>query len=219
MRRISILVLVVAVVLTSMPAAAELPSRGTIGLYLDLSDGNDLSRAGTPKVGDPFELVVVTEAQTSAGAAVFSITELNLLYPGVFKVSTWRFNDSNMEMADNDQGEYAFAYMGCFPAGREQVLRVGYVDVNGDLPEDVVLRVSGIAGDQLHAPALEGAPGYVDCEVDEIFALDPEPWDESSNVDPTLIEGVGTTDGLAVLNPSLRVPVAESSMSTLKAMY
>lgn len=210
------LLLTLGALFVSIGAQAELPTRGTIGLYL--AEGNDLARAGVAKVGEPFELVVVTDSDLRMDGVIFKITELNLLFPGIFKVSTTKYGEGNIEGADNDLGEYAFTFAGpCAEAGATEVARVGYVDANGELPNDIALFVGGIPNDTLHGPQLEGAPGFISCG-DGMYALLPEPWDDDS-IDPTQIEGVTTTDGLLVLNPSQQVPVGDASMTTLKARY
>ena len=219
MRIMTVLLIVVALSFIAANAHAEREVRGTIGLYLNTGDGNDLSRAGVTKVGEAFELVVTIDTQNSTNGIVFQMTELNLLYPGVFKVSTWKFNGTDFGMGNNDIGEYAFVYgASCTEPGRSEILRVGYVDVNGNLPHDVLLYIDGIPDDKIHAPYLDGAPGFVDCDETYIYALAPEAWDDDS-IDPTLIDGVVGTDGLLVLNPSQTVPVERESISMLKAKY
>ena len=212
-----VLFLTVMLLVVAATALAELPVNGTIGLYLDDSDGNDLSRAGVVKQGEPFELVVKMNSGTQPDAVIFQITELNLLYPGVFKTSTWRYNDSFMTLGQEDIGEYVFAFMECAPEGELEILRVGYNHVSGDFPNDIPLYIGGSPNTELHLPALEGAPGYVSCDH-EGWALAPEPWDDDS-YDPTTIAGVTETGGLLVLNPSHMVPIGSATVSTLKAKF
>jgi hypothetical protein len=213
----TVLVVTLCAAVLTTPAWAEAPVRGTIGLYLSTDEGNDLSRSGVTKAGEPFELVVRIDAEIPGNAIVFQITELSLLYPGVFKVSTWRYDDSDLDLGDNDQGEYVFAYGTCAVAGELEVLRVGYSDVQGDLPPDVPLYVQGSPND-LHGSNLDGAPGYSPCDAGVLLALTPLPWDDSS-IDPMQIDGVTHTDGLLILNPSKSVPNGVESFGALKAKY
>lgn len=214
-----ILLLSLALSMVAATACAERPANGTIGLYLDDQNGNDLSRAGVVKKGQPFELVVRIDSDSESSALVFQMTELNLLYPGVFKVSTWKYNETIFDLGRNDIGEYAFAYADvCAQTGGVDMVRVGYAHVSGPFPNDVVLYVHGIPDDTLHLPVLEGAPGYIDCGTDETWALAPEPWVDQS-YDPTIIPGVTSTDGLLVLNPAHMVPVGSVSLSVLKTRF
>ena len=218
MRMMTVFLAIAALLFVAVAAHAELPARGTIGLYLNDGEGNDLTRSGVTKIGEPFELVVKVDSDFESAGLVFKITELNLLFPGVFKVSTWRYNETIFELGENDIGEYAFVYGGvCAPSGGVEVLRVGYADVNGDLPDDVALYVTGHAADQIHLGDLEDDPGYIDC-TDGTWSLIPEPWEDDS-IDPWRIEGVTHTDGLLILNPSISVPVGMESIGMLKAKF
>jgi hypothetical protein len=211
-----ILALTLPLLVVALTASAQAPNGGTIGLYLD--DGNDLSRAGITKVGEPFEIVVKTNSPSRTSALLCAVTELNLLHPGVFKVTTWKHNDSTLDMGNNDLGQYLIAYGVCAPAGELEVLRIGYVDFDDELPNDIALYVHGEVEERIAEPSLGGLPGTVDCDEDLILALSPEPWEDDS-IDPTQIEGVTTTDGLLVLNPSQSVDVEGASMSTLKSRF
>ena len=212
-----VLFLTLVLLMVAATAPAELPVNGTIGLYLDDSDGNDLSRAGVVKKGEPFELVVKMNVGAQPSGVIFQMTELNLLYPGVFKTSTWRYNDSFMTLGQEDVGEYVFALMECAPDGELEILRVGYNHVSGPFPKDVPLYIGGSPNTELHLPALEGAPGYVGCD-DNSWSVAPEPWDDDS-FDPTTLAGITETDGLLLLNPSYMVPIGSATVSTLKARF
>lgn len=217
----TLILLVLVGVLGSTGAWADLPSAGTVGLYL-VQGENELTRAGVVKIGTPFEIVIQTNADYESMGGLFGMTELSLLYPGIFKVGTSKVNDTTFDLGDNDIGEYVLAYTECEAAGPLEVVRVGYVDINGDLPEDVVLYVGGVSDDDKHNKDIDGAPGFVSCSESAwltMFSLVPEPWDSSSNIDPTAIDGVTVTDGLLVLNPSRRVPVFSSTVGTLKAQF
>jgi hypothetical protein len=217
MRALLVVLVIMAAMLVAAGASAERPVAGTIGLYLS-EDGNDLSRSGIVKQGDPFELVVSIDTDVESIAVVFQMTELNLLYPGVFKVSTWKYNDSIFGLGRNDLGEYAFPYgSACAPAGGVVVLRVGYAHVSGDLPNDIPLYIGGIPNDELHLPVLAGAPGYIDCGSDTSWSLALEPWSDES-IEPERV-GITETDGLLLLNPSEAVPVDGGSVSLLKTRY
>ena len=72
---------------------------------------------------------------------------------------------------------------------------------------------------QIHLRQLGTQPGYISCNAaQDVWALAPEPWDDDS-IDPTQIEGVTTTDGLLVLNPSQTVPNEDDTFSALKTRY
>jgi len=217
-RTFMILFFALGILLLAGSAVAEWPENGTIGLYLSEGD-NDLSRAGVTKVGEAFELVVQIDTGVESIAVLFQMTELNLLYPGIFKVSTWIYNESIFDLGRNDIGEYVFPYGDqCAPAGEVVVTRVGYVDVTGELDDDIPLWIHGLEEDQIHKAELGSQPGYLACNTQDTWALAPEPWDDDS-IDPTQIEGVTNTDGLLVLNPSLLVPNEGSSFSALKTRY
>ena len=204
---------VIACVIT--PAQAQ----DTIGLYADFGDAGELSRSIITKPGTPFDVVVVTKADRGSSAIEFIMTELVWIYPGVFKVSTAKVNDTKLDIGDNDVGEYVIAYATCVNSGTTEVARVRYHDVSQSIGPNVVLSLRGLGPGDSWPSTFDGDMGYVDCDYSK-FVLTPEPWDDSSNVDPTRIAGLESTDGILVLNPEgLSVPAAVKSMGTLKSQF
>lgn len=215
LRILGVFVLAVAVAGVARPAAAE----DTIALYADFGAGTGSSRAVILKPGEPFDIVAVTNTSSTGRHIEFGMTELSTVYSGVFKVSTTRYGGSTVALGNEDLGEQVFALYGCMPAGTNEVVRIRYHDVNGSLPDNVVLSLNGLQPRDLFAPHFPGEMGYIDCtEVDHLLA--PAPWDESTGMDPSRIDGVSSTDGILVLNPNgLSVPTRDGTMSTLKARY
>lgn len=215
LQRIARGVLALAVLGIALPAAAQ----DTIALYADFGDGGELSRALITKEGEPFDVVVVTRTDHDSGYIEFQMTELPQLYPGVFKYTTTRIGGGTVDFGDQDQGIHAFGYPECARAGTQEVLRVRYSDVSGSLPSNVVLTVGPTFADGNYHPHFPGELGYVDCShVDH--GLTPEPWDAETGMDPGLIAGVESTDGILVLNPDgLSVPNEDASVGALKGRY
>ena len=148
------------------------------------------------------------------------MTELQNLYAGVFKYTTTRFGGATVSYGNEDVGEQAFGYGACANAGENEILRIRYHDVNGSLPENVVISVFDPGPDNSYFEMSDGEMLYVDCSPGDYHQLTAEPWDDSSGIDPTRIEGVTSTDGILVLNPQgLSVSSEFSSLSTLKSRF
>ena len=206
--------LLLAVLALVAPVAG---AQDTIGIYIEDDDG--LDRAGVTKVGEPFDVVVVVNASKSGGAIEFVMTELMHLFPGVFKFSTKKVNDTPLDLGNNQQGEYLIAYGGCVDAGSFEVVRLQYYDVDGSIDDNVVLGLSGLGPESDYPSTFDGQMGYISCQ-DEGVILVGEPWEHDDVIDPTRIEGVVNTDGIVVLNPvGLGVTNEEASVSTLKTRF
>jgi hypothetical protein len=211
----SVLLVLVGIGCVIAPAQAQ----DTIGLYADFGEGGELSRSIIVKPGTPFDVVVVTSTDHESSAIEFIMTELVWIYSGVFKVSTTKVNDTLMDLGDNDVGEYLVAYGGCVDAGTTEIVRVRYANVRQPIGPNVVLSLRGFGPGDNWPSSFGGQIGYADCDMSK-FVLTPEPWDDSSNVDPTRISGLESTDGILVLNPEgLSVPAAARSMGTLKSQF
>ena len=209
-------ILTLVIAFGAVPATAQ----DTIGVYADFGDGGELSRSLITKVGEPFDIVVVTKTNYSGDLIQFEMTELQNLYAGVFKYTTTRFGGATASFGDEDIGEQVFGYGACAGAGENEILRIRYHDVNGSLPENVVVSVFDPGPDNSYFEMLNGVMMYSDCYTVAYRQLVAEPWDESSGMDPTLIEGVTSTDGILVLNPQgLSVSSEFSSLSTLKSRF
>ena len=204
-------------ILASGPVAAQ----DTLALYADFGEEDDgaLSRALITKPGVPFDVVAVAKTNAGISYVEFSMTELSMIYPGVFKYTTLHLGTDVPNFGDPDLGEYAFGSELCSEAGQVEVVRVRYHDVNGSLPENVVLSLRNMEsrGD-LRLYHFDGSMGYVDC-ANTNHVLTPEEWDDDS-MDPTRIDRVTNTDGILVINPAgLSVRARESSVSVLKGRF
>lgn len=205
-------------ILASGPVAAQ----DTLALYADFGEEDDgaLSRALITKPGVPFDVVAVAKTDAGLTYIEFSMTELSMLYPGVFKYTTLLLGTDRPNFGDADLGEYAFGSgIHCTPGGEVELMRVRYHDVSGSLPENVVLELRNMEsrGD-LRLYAFDGSMGYVDC-ANTNHILTPEEWDDDA-MDPTRIDGVVDADGILVINPAgLTVRSTESTVSTLKSRF
>jgi hypothetical protein len=128
-------------------------------------------------------------------------------------------NDTNLDLGDNDVGEYVMAYAACVDAGITEVVRVRYQDISKSIGSNVVLSLRGLGPGDSWPSSFGGDLGYVDCS-DTKWVLTPEPWDDSSDVDPTRISGLDSTDGILVINPEgISVPAVVSSRGALKSRF
>lgn len=214
-KRITGLLLVLSVAVLAGAASAQ----DTIGIYADFGEGGGLESAGITKPGTPFDIVVVADPSEDHGAMEFVMTELMHLYGGVFKYSTHKINDTTLDLGDNQAGEYLMAY-GCTPAGEQEMVRIRYYDLNGEIGENVVLQLSGFGPDASKPSSFDGGMGYASCAMGKV-ELTAVPWDvASTQMDPARIPGIASTDGIVVLNPAgLSVPNDGSSMGLLKSRY
>lgn len=207
------------VLLIAAGFASPVHAQDTIGIYVDFE--GDLSSAAVTKPGVPFEIVVVAEMDAQSGAAEFVMTELMHLYSGVFKFWTTKINNTHLDLGDNQSGEYLMAFAGCMDAGVQELVRVQYYDVNGEIGSDVVLELSGLGPDASMPSSFDGGMGYASCgDSQGLRELAPAAWDDSLDIDPLRIPGVESTDGILVLNPSDDiVPTADQSVGLLKSRF
>ena len=199
---------------------APAQAQDTIGLYLDDPVGG-LARFGNLTAGVPFDIVVLTNAAEISCASEFVMSELLVLFPGVFKLSTVKVNNTPLDLGNNAVGEYVLAYQGCVAPGVNEIVRVQYGDFGGIITNDVILGLRGLQpGDSVES-TFGGLMGYID-PVDGNHVLDPEPWptiDATTPVDPTKgPNAVPSGDGVLVLNPAT-TPVDAGSVSSLKARF
>lgn len=199
--------------LVAMPAAAQ----DYIGVRADFGGG--LEPVGVTKTGEPFDVVVVMHPSHDSAAAEFVITELMNLFPGVFKFQTTRINNTPLDLGNNQQGEYIIAYGVCVESSRYEAVRIRYFDVDGSIGRNVVLEVGGLGPDASFPSTFGGEPGYVDC-ADAKHTLRGLPWEADTGIDPMLIEGVTSTDGIMVLNPDgISVDAEATSVGALKTRF
>lgn len=204
-------------ILAMMSGAAW--AQDTIGLYADFGDGDGLARALVPKVGEPFDVVVVMKADSGSEYIEFVMTELAPFYSGVFKYSTTRINGVTVDLGNDNFGGHAFGFGSCVDSGEHEVLRVRYFDVDGSLEPNVVLSLRPFEAADGVAAHFEGTMGYSDCAGRDV-ALAPEPWDGESGFDPTRIAGLESTDGILVLNPDgLTVAAGPQTIGLLKGRF
>lgn len=218
--------LAAALVLAVIAGTSQAEAQDTIGLYADFGEGGELSRSLITKPGTPFDVVVVTKTDFGSNFSQFVMTALPMLYPGVFKFWTTRVTGSTLDFGNQDVGEHSVTYMSCLQAGTAEVVRIRYADLSGTLGPNVVLSLRGVGPGDSILPAFGGEMGYVDCartagdQTTGNHVLTPEPWDSSSNVDPTRISGVQSTNGILVLNPAGdAVPTASDSIGLLKSRF
>jgi hypothetical protein len=211
------LMCVATLVCLATAVVSPVAAQNTIAIYADFGDG--LDPAGVTKVGEPFDVVVIAETDLGIAGIEFVMTELMHLHSGVFKVATRKFNDTPLDLGDNQQGEYLMALGGCSDPGTNEMVRVRYYDVDGSLGDNVVLSLSGFGPENSRPSTFHGHMGYVDCDT-RGFVLTPKPWEYDNGVDPSLIDGVENTDGVVVLNPAgIGVPTGKASVSGLKSRF
>jgi hypothetical protein len=182
------------------PAALALD---TIGAYVDVGTG--IQRYGDTPIGIPFDIVVMQREELSAGATEFSITELALVAPGVFKLNVRRANDSQLDLGNNNIGEYIIAYAGC-PYFDFELLRVTYLDLSGFIQDNVILGVGGNIEATSGCSGAARSPCYAACGRGGLYSLYPEP--------PALVTGSGlyVPDGSVILNPVYPVVIDDPTM-------
>ena len=195
---------------------APAQAQDTIGLYAD--SGSGLSRFINTTPGVPFELAVLTKTADPSAAAEFVMSEILVLFPSVFKLSTVKVNNTPLDLGDNSLGVYIMAYSGCVGGGTTEVVRVQYGDFGGVIGTDVILKMRALNPDGSDGfSSFDGTMGFVDCS-DIAHILTPEPWPAGTNIDPTKDVDTDTADGVAVLNADL-VPNEVTSMGTLKSRF
>ena len=196
---------------------APAQAQDTIALFFDDGLGGGVSRFGETST-TPFNIVVITETDENSSAAEFVISDLRVLFPGVFALSTTKINNTQLDLGDNTVGEYVMAHTGCVPGGAAEIVRVQYGDFGGAITNDVILQIRGLQpGDSVES-TFGGDMGYIDC-VDTGHLLTGTPWPGGTNIDPTKgPNGVASGDGVCVLN-ALTVPTESESVSSLKARF
>jgi hypothetical protein len=217
MIRATLRVLVLAAVLG---AATTASAQDTIAIYADFGEGEELSRSLITKTGEPFDVVVVAKTSSPMDYVEFSMSEIALEYPGVFK-HTWSvIGGQTVTLGDHDLGEYSFGTPGCPEPGEHELIRIRYYDVNGSLPDNVVLSLRGMDYRDNYWFRFPDEMGYTDCGYpSQEHVLAPEAWQDDS-MDPQRIEGVTSTDGILVLNPvGLSVDAASASIGVLKSRF
>lgn len=207
-RIVSLCLALVIVVATFLPGNAQ----DTITLMYD-DPASGLQRYGTVTPGLPFDVVVYMEADLQSCAAEFVMTELTVVVPGVFKLSTTKVNNTPLDLGDNDVGEYIMAFNGCVPAGPVEIVRIQYGDFGGLTPEDVMLQLRGIQPGDSYPSSFEGRIGYID-PTDGKNVLTRIPWSEFGMPDDPELEG-----GI-VLNPTMDpVDTEIGSVGALKSNF
>ena len=127
------------VLVLAVPAAAQ----DTIGLYFD-EPVSGLQRYGYTIPGQPFEIVALIRSDSPGASMEFVMTELAVAFPGVFKLSTTKINNTPIDGGDNSLGEYVLDYSACVEPGVLEVVRVQYGDFSGVLANDIVLWCRGL---------------------------------------------------------------------------
>ena len=210
-KKLSASVLTLALV-ASVIAPAQ--AQDTIGLYGDTTGG--LQRYMTT-TGNPFDIVAVMKTANPTSAAEFIMTELLVLFPGVFKLSTIKVNNTPLDLGNNAVGEYLMAFAGCFGAGTLEVVRVNYGDFGLAILPDTILSLRGFGPGDSQPSTFNGAMGYIDCS-DAKFTMVPEPWVDFNIIDPTADPNTDTADGVVVLNADF-TPNEVTSVGTLKSRF
>jgi hypothetical protein len=207
-RIVSLCVALVCLAVTITPASAQ----NTITLLFD-DPVTGLQRFGDVQLGMPFEIVAYMEADKPSCAAEFVMTEFTREVPGVFKLATFKVNNTPLDLGDNSVGEYIMAFNGCVHLGPVELVRIMYADFTGVTPQDVVLGLRGLQPGDSFPSSFEGKIGYIDW-FDVKRILTPVPWSEFG-----MPEDPGRA-GALVLNPTLD-PVANEvgSMGALKTRF
>jgi hypothetical protein len=133
---------------------------GRIGLYGDTGSG--LSRTIEPAIGIPFDIVANVDEVLVMAAAEFVMTDLAMEYPGVFKLATFKVNNTPLDPGDNARGEYVLAFGGCVRENFEAV-RVTYLDIGGFVGSDAVLSLRGFEAGDTQPSSFNNRMGFIDC--------------------------------------------------------
>lgn len=182
----------------------------TIALYLDVGAG--AVRYAQVPFGTVFDVIVITDTQESSAAGEFVLTDVANLMPSVFRLSVTKINNSNLDLGDNNVGEYFLGYSGCVPPGPAEIVRIRYGVFVEEVPSDFLLTVRGFQSGNSQPSSFGGEPGYVDCN---------EGLHTLSGLEPRLRTGSGAVVSLggAVINPTLPVVpyVATAAPSALRS--
>jgi hypothetical protein len=178
---------------------------GRIGLYGDTGSG--LSRTIEPAIGIPFDIVANVDEVLVMAAAEFVMTDLAMEYPGVFKLATFKVNNTPLDLGDNARGEYVLAFGSCVRENFEAV-RVTYLDIGGFVGSDAVLSLRGFEPGDSQPSSFNGRMGFIDC----VFTGGGKHLFDMTT--PGLITGSGAyaPPGAMVVNATQ--PVVEEDTST-----
>ncbi|RKZ13517.1 hypothetical protein DRQ53_13200 [bacterium] len=195
-------------------APATVQAQETIGTYFN--EGGALQRYGTTVQGTPFEIAVLINTSSDGDAAEVVMTELKVLFPGIFKLGTTKINGTNLDLGDNDVGEYLIAFGACL-VGPFELVRINYGDFAGEIGTDVIIQLRGFQPGDTRPSSFGGEPGFVTCaKIKTVLAL--EPWVDGDIIDPTKLPSIDSSDGVCVLN-ALLVPNEAASVGSLKARF
>jgi hypothetical protein len=150
-----------ALVLASAPVAAA----PTMAVWGD--DGTGLSPNLTIQADKPFDVVVTLDSDGyDAAAAEWVMTELRIVYPGLFAIATKKINDTPLDLGLNDGGEYLMAFGDCEPSGdRIELARITYADLTGVVgTRSTLVTLRGFEPGDTQPSSFSGQPGFVDCD-------------------------------------------------------
>ena len=159
--------------------------------------------------------VTLDAAGEGSSAAEFVLTELLLINPGIFKLSTVKINNTPLDLGDNSVGEYVMAFGGCEAGGAPiNMVVLTYGTFGGVPPTDTVLELRGLQpGDSVES-TFGGELGFIDC-ADNGYPV------QMGGTDGGITgSGVVFPDGSCVLNPTpIAVPTVDGSVGQLKAQF
>jgi len=129
-------------------------SRATAEPTMQVSVPDDAARMYSQglnvTIGELFEVAVVINSDGhDVSRARFAMTELRVLFPGVFRLGTYYPTPIAANTLDGLVGQYDIVFNGCAPACETlEVLRVTYLDMAGAISGDTLLAVSGLGPEE-----------------------------------------------------------------------
>jgi hypothetical protein len=165
--------------------------------------------------GQTFDLVVSLDSGGDGStAAEFVMTELLLIAPGVFKLSTLKINGTTLDLGDNSLGEYLLAFGSCVPGSAPvEMVRVNYGAFQGIPGTDTVITLRGFQPGDTRPSSFNGELGWIDCADNGFTAA-------LGGTDGGFSGGADFPDGACILNPTPEVVDNEAgTVGQLKARF
>lgn len=137
----------------------------TMAIWAD--NGLGLSPELTTQAGVNFTIVVTLDSDgDDAMAAEFVITDPRQVFPGLFAIETKKINDTELDLGQNDLGEYVMAFKACAPPDdRIEMVRITYADFSGVIgSKSALLTLRGLQIGDTQPSTFQGSPGFIECD-------------------------------------------------------